>query len=179
MVRNGNRVVSGSVCWRKMSWGKRKCAGEAPEKENEAWKGCRRWFRSGIIETWTLGSCKGGMLLSPSYKHCLIKFSVETRGYEAQQKGAAQQWVGLLISHRHTSGLAQLGGSLGCCCSQWPPGTAESLRAPVCMVPSDSVLARMGLWQGEMSVPRSADNPAWPPGVVILECTACLIGCCS
>lgn len=33
MVRNGNRVVSGSVCWRKMSWGKRKCAGEAPGRK--------------------------------------------------------------------------------------------------------------------------------------------------
>jgi len=41
MVRNGNRVVSGSVCWSKMSCGRRKCAGEAPGKENEAWKGCR------------------------------------------------------------------------------------------------------------------------------------------
>lgn len=68
-------VVSGSVCWRKMSWGKRKCAGEAPGKENEAWKGCGRWFRSGIIEMWTLGSCKGGVLPSPSCKHSLIKFS--------------------------------------------------------------------------------------------------------
>lgn len=68
-------VVSGSVCWRKMSWGKRKYAGEAPGKKNEAWKGCGRWFRSGIIEMWTLGSCKGGVFPSPSCKHCLIKFS--------------------------------------------------------------------------------------------------------
>lgn len=41
MVRNGNRVVSGPVHWSRMSWGRSKCVGEAPGKENEARKGCR------------------------------------------------------------------------------------------------------------------------------------------
>lgn len=41
MVRNGNKVVSGLVCWSQMSLGRRKCAGWAPGMENDAWKGCR------------------------------------------------------------------------------------------------------------------------------------------
>lgn len=129
-------VVSGSVCWRKMSWGKRKCAREAPGKENEAWKGCGRWFRSGIIEMWTWGSCKHGVSPSPLCKHCLIN-SLPWNSWiwsTAERNSPAVGWPALpLLCLRPGS----VGRDFGTLLLSDPSWDCWKPQGQVCMVPSN------------------------------------------
>lgn len=114
MVRNGNR----GCFWLRLLENNELREKEVCRRggeENEAWKGFRRRFRSGIIEMW-----KGGMLPSPPCKHCLIKFSslklVDMKHSRKEQPSSECPCSSLAV----TSGLAQWGQILESCCTQCP-----------------------------------------------------------
>lgn len=170
-------VVSGSGCWRKTSWGKRKRAGEEGKKMRNG----RAVEGDSGVASLKCGPWEAGRVV------CYPPLHASTVGSNSLH------WNSWIWSRaERTSPAVSVPAHLSLPPQAWlsgegfwnpaalsAPGTAESLGPRFAWCPP-TCSCQNGLCWGEMAVPHTAQSQQEPQlWEVILECTGYLTGCCS